>query len=348
VTNGTGKPGTAGVVSSADRLPRFTPEQRERYRADLLETYFARCDQAYLSSAVGLKEVDAHVDGRYLSTVKWIMPWLLGCVEFQSETVLEIGCGTGSSTAAVAPLCNRVEAYDIRGDSIEAARHRLGLHGLHNASFHHLKAEQVLPQIRERHVAGSVGVVLLFAVLEHMTLAERLDTIAVCWELLRPGGWLVVDETPNRLVYSDGHTSLLPFFSQLPDELALLYASRSPRADFARSIEKARQESHARAMLRLARWGRGLSFHEFELAIGSLDGLIVADGYDAPMDRAYPVQADELLLLQWIAENAPTVHPAFTRRNLDLVLRKPGGSEERERSNRQRTATDVLRALGAF
>ena len=38
-------------------------------------------------------------------------------------------------------------------------------------------------------------------------------------------------ETPNRLLWWDHHTSILPFYGMLPDDLAIAYADRSPRGD---------------------------------------------------------------------------------------------------------------------
>ena len=71
--------------------------------------------------------------------------------------------------------------------------------------------------------------VLLFAVLEHLTQEERIRYLSFIWhEILRPGGYLIVVDTPNRLSYFDEHTSVMPFFHLLPPYLALRYFDRSP------------------------------------------------------------------------------------------------------------------------
>ena len=101
--------------------------------------------------------------------------------------------------------------------------------------------------------------------LEHLTIPERLEALRVARDVVRDDGVIVVVETPNRLVDIDTHTSLLPFFDQLPVELALEYADRSPRLEFRDDIAAARASEPDGGATRLARWATGASFHEFEL-----------------------------------------------------------------------------------
>ena len=125
----------------------------------------------------------------------------------------------------------RVDAYDIDNGSVDAARARARILGQENITFHVEPAAGLLARVRRDHPEGTADVVVLFAVLEHQHPLERLETLSACWGMLREGGLLVVVETPNRLAYFDPHTSLLPFFSMLPPEIAVRYAEKVAAAD---------------------------------------------------------------------------------------------------------------------
>ena len=69
--------------------------------------------------------------------------------------------------------------------------------------------------------------------------------------MLAENGWLVIIETPNRLWWSDSHTSELPFYNWLPDELAFRYRGHSRRHE----LNGLKQED-GRELLSLVRLGR--------------------------------------------------------------------------------------------
>ena len=50
------------------------------------------------------------------------------------------------------------------------------------------------------------------------------------WSALKPGGILILDQTPYRWSPVEGHTTGLPLLNYLPDRLAHWYARRSRRA----------------------------------------------------------------------------------------------------------------------
>src|SRR5690606_19591831 len=162
----------------------------------------------------------------------------------------------------------------------------------------------------------------------------RLETLSTCWRLLKPGGVLVVADTPNRLVYINYHTSYLPFFDMLPDELACHYLRRSPRAGFRDSMIKALERSREHATDVLDRWGRGVSYHEFEQALGDLSGLVVGDGFDPIILNVKPLAFEEELLARFMLHHGVEAPIGFARRSIDVILRKPGGeSKPAARSN---------------
>lgn len=107
------------------------------------------------------------------------------------------------------------------------------------------------------------------------------------WSLLPAGGVLVVVETPNRLWWFDLHSSKLPLFHALPDELAFHYTRFSQRENFR---ELYRDYSNPAAREHMLRRGRGVSFHEFDVAIGTglrvLSSLDSFYGWREPLRRA--------------------------------------------------------------
>ena len=87
--------------------------------------------------------------------------------------------------------------------------------------------------------SGDFDLIIFFARLEHMTLPERMEALPAVWKLLADGAWLAVTETPNRLCgIFDSHTSQLPYFNWLPDDLAFAYSKFSARADFKDSFRE--------------------------------------------------------------------------------------------------------------
>jgi hypothetical protein len=138
--------------------------------------------------------------------------------------------------------------------------------------------------------------------------------------MLPAGGHLVIVETPNRLWYYDGHTSMLPFFHWLPDELAFQYAKRSPRENFRELYTEFTPESE----LHFLRQGRGASFHEFDLAIAPANKLHVVSSQSSfhgwrnkpqrsLLDRQYK---------RMLRRMHPALHEGFCDDTLFVILEK--------------------------
>ena len=76
----------------------------------------------------------------------------------------------------------------------------------------------------------------------------------------------------------------------------------------------------------LYRFGRGVSFHEFEIAIGFENMEVIADGYSmSALNRGKWVKRNkdfENILWKLITEHKPEVPLGFTYPSLDLVIRK--------------------------
>jgi len=282
--------------------------------------YYPDPVEEYLATGVGRRDLEDHISARLEIDRRSRVPWLDDVSTLASARILEIGCGTGSSTVALAEQGAEVVAIDIHEGSLKVARDRCQAHNL-KARFIHSNAIEISEHIKNE----TFDFIIFFASLEHMTLVERLESLKSAWTLLSSGSYLVVTDTPNRLWYFDFHTSLTPFFFWLPDDLAFLYSRRTPRELYNRAFQNQTDD----ARLRFNRWGRGVSFHDFELAfespaeelpVVSCMSLFLRDKTNSDrLHRRSLAGRFEAML----SEIHPGVHQGFYLENLDLVFRKP-------------------------
>ena len=260
-------------------------------------------------------DVREHLVRRLESDRRSIVPWLDAAGPLRGARVLEIGCGTGSSTLAIAEQGAKVTGIDIDEGALAVARDRFRVYGL-DADLRALNAGA----LKETFGTGAFEVIVFFACLEHMTVPERLASLREGWEMLPAGGLLVVVETPNRLWYFDDHTSLLPFFHWLPDDLAFQYSRYSPREEFRDLYREHDAESH----LHFLRRGRGVSFHELDMAIGPARDLDVVSSLSTFQGLRYAARRSRLdrSYKRLLRRVAPALHEGFCDRTLYLIIRK--------------------------
>jgi 2-polyprenyl-3-methyl-5-hydroxy-6-metoxy-1,4-benzoquinol methylase len=294
-------------AADADHLGRY-----------VVENYYH--PREYWETPAGRADYTSHLEGRLAGIRRAHLPWLDANIRLKGARVLEIGCGTGASTVALAEQGASVLAVDIDGPSVTVARERCRLYGL-DVEFLQADASEALAQDLSKF-----DIVIFWAVLEHMTHEERLTAIREAWTRLSPGALLCVISTPNRLWYFDNHTSNLTFFHWLPDEIARRYTGRCDRA----LIQDIHALPVAEGALSLTRWGRGVSFHDFELALEGLPPLRIIANFSA-YERVHFLPK----LLKWhlsidrvynrlLRKLSPGVHPAFSESYLDFIARKDG------------------------
>ena len=275
--------------------------------------------EEYLHSEAGKSDMANHMDGRLREFREVLIPWLDSVRPLDGTRILEIGCGTGSSTLALAEQGATVTAVDIDGASIQVAKDRLNGFGV-DADFVEANATEV-----HRVLGGNrFDIIIFFATLEHLTHDERLAAIEGTWNMLDAGSLWAVVETPNRLWYFDHHTSHLPFYSWLPDDLAFKCSRFSPRPFF----KDAYTEASDTQMKSFLGHGRGVSFHEFDLSMGPTINLEIASSVQgwsrqrsllrrikARIGRQYRYRS----LLKAVG---PPIHEGFYERDLYLIIRK--------------------------
>jgi SAM-dependent methyltransferase len=245
------------------------------------------------------------------------LPWIERVMPLAGRTILEYGSGNGPVSAAFAPHAGRYIGVDIAAEDVETSRRILAEGGLH-PELHAAPPAEILELTAT--FRGEVDVFLCAAVLEHMSVQERLDLLRLAREILRPDGIIVVFETPNRLTPWDYHTSLQPFLNQLPEELALAYLRRSPREDFVEAMRAAAERGPESERETYVRWGRGMSFHELELVFDDLPRHVVASSWDPLLLEEREVYRDEVALQRVMDEARPDLPGAFSRYWLDFIL----------------------------
>lgn len=296
----------------------------DKQQVDLIErslrnNYFGRCPDGYLSTDWGKNDLEDNLSRRLDTDRNLIIPWLDEAGPLRDASILEIGCGTGCSTVALAEQGAKVTAIDVDESSLIVANERCRAYGL-DVDFVQANATEVKRLFSGRHF----DYIIFYASLEHMTLEERLSAMRVTWDSLADGALWCVIETPNRLWYYDEHTSRLPFHMWLPDELAFAYSRFSPRVNYRELYREYTDESK----LHFLRRGRGVSFHEFELAMkpvgalkikGSLNVTERRRGLLGLMKRRFSNEYRYLSLLRRIA---PGLHEGFLQSFLYLIIEK--------------------------
>ena len=266
----------------------------------------------------GEHDLEDHIFRRLEHDRVQFVPWISTAFRLDDARVLEIGCGTGASTVALAEQGCRLTAIDIDGNAVGVARTRCQAMGLPAVDFRIVNAVD----LGEYFAPGAFDCVIYFASLEHMTVPARRTSLAAAWALLPPGGHLVITDAPNRLWYFDEHTARLPFFHWLPDEMAAEYMQKfSSRKDLVRDLA-------GKGVAGLAHAGRGVSFHDLDLAIAPVGELQVLVGKDAFLRTQNPrlaaewAQSEDGIYSALLHRLQPGVPAPFFERSIEVIIRK--------------------------
>ena len=226
----------------------------------------------YWETNSGKFDLRGLTQGRLIEFRATYIPWLDSLRPLNGCRVLEIGCGTGASTVALAEQHAIVTAMDMVPEALAIARERCRLHGVSAEIIEGNAAD-----IASLADIGSYDLIALFAVLEHMTFEERQRALTDIWSKMKPGAILALLDTPNRLWVFDAHTAYLPFFHWLPEEVAIRYARHSPIP----ATAALHTDTSSENLLTLQRWGRGVSYHDIDIAIGDVNSLDVVSSLGA-------------------------------------------------------------------
>ena len=157
-------------------------------------------------------------------------------ISLRGTSVLDVGCRYGTSSLAASRLgASLVVGVDIDLHCLDLARrivHELDVHpGLRGGAD--LDFLLVSPNAQMPFAHSTFDIVLCNALFEHIAPALRPALVRELWSLTRPGGYLIVHETPNRWWPRDGHTTglwLVPLLPKSPvQSLAGLFCRRFTR-----------------------------------------------------------------------------------------------------------------------
>jgi len=277
--------------------------------------------QDFILTPEGQEKLRIQLCTRLSQASQVFVPWLEQARTLNRLRILEIGCGSGSSTAALARVGAHVTGVDIQSRSLNVARKRLPLLGL-DADFVEVAPTWLESDVDAARFPGPYDLIVCYAMLEHLLIPERLNLLALAKNIMqRDGAMLATFETPNRFSPYDWHSSKLAFTDCLPDDLAFAFArARSGRE----THPSKRHESFTpEAQRNLYRGGRGVSWHEFDLAFGIQNLDVVLDGYSAKSieQKNYkPDGAYEEALADLFARMEPPVPRGFCRPSLELLI----------------------------
>ena len=285
----------------------------------LRNNYFARFPEGYLSTELGRNDLQNHLCRRLEMDRTIIIPWLDQSRPLRNSSILEIGCGTGCSTVALAEQGAEVTAIDLDEHSLMVARERCQAYAL-DVSLAHANATEINKLFSGRRF----NYIIFYASLEHMTIEERMSAMRATWEMLSDGDLWCVIETPNRLWYYEAHTSLLPFHMWLPDKLAFEYSRFSQRNNYRELYKDYTDESK----LHFLRRGRGVSYHEFELTMKPLRELKIKSSLNMPakkgniLSRLKRSFSNESRYISILRKISPEAHEGFLQSSLYLIIEK--------------------------
>ncbi|WP_028316302.1 class I SAM-dependent methyltransferase [Desulfatibacillum aliphaticivorans] len=139
------------------------------------------------------------------------------------KRILDFGCGSGASAMVLKRMFPQAHIVGVERSAklLKIAELRTKHYGFKNIEFlMSPNDDQLPPDLSEFHL------VLLNAVYEHLLPRERRILTTKLWDAVKPGGCMLVTETPYRWFPIETHTTGLPLINYLPKAAAAPMARR--------------------------------------------------------------------------------------------------------------------------
>lgn len=147
--------------------------------------------------------------------------------EFQivlaQKRILDFGCGAGAFTLNLL----RCGATDVTGVEVDQTLLEIAVSRLNDFfqnGYKLTKIEYIDDEYSMPFPDEEFDIVWPHAVMEHILPNQRRFVLEELWRVLKSGGLLVIDATPNRLWIKEDHTSNLFFVNYLPFNIASFIA----------------------------------------------------------------------------------------------------------------------------
>lgn len=130
--------------------------------------------------------------------------------------ILDYGCGLGHSLDAVLGRFpnSQFVAADYASDALLLCEQHFG-------ADPRLQIVRMTETTSLDEIGDGFDIVQLNAVFEHLLPDERPLLMSDLWRRLKPGGYMIITETPWRWFPIETHCTSLPLVNYLPDRLAL-------------------------------------------------------------------------------------------------------------------------------
>ena len=149
-------------------------------------------------SALAHRWWDPHSEFRPLHEINPLrLEWIAGKLDLAGKAVLDVGCGGGILSEAMAAKGARVKGIDLSDKAVSVAR----LHALETGSkvsYHSVSAEDLA-----QREAGTYEAVACMELLEHVP--DPGSTVAACAQLAKPGAsvfFSTISRNPKAYVYA--------------------------------------------------------------------------------------------------------------------------------------------------
>ena len=119
----------------------LTHQNRELISKKIKEVYIPTISN-HISNDKLLSEIEEHVEERIFIDRVRVVPWIMKHINLKNLEILEIGCGTGSSSITLAEQGAKVLGIDVHLESLEVARLRSKIYNL-NINFLELPAVDI-------------------------------------------------------------------------------------------------------------------------------------------------------------------------------------------------------------